>query len=83
MMASTCTLHGIVGIQNATLYALDPKKTFWKMEEFVLVSPDSEDGVEDLPASVFIFGGRNAPPDDDIYFVNARIVTTPLTTAPL
>ncbi|KAG1761172.1 hypothetical protein EDD22DRAFT_954238 [Suillus occidentalis] len=75
-MASACTFQGIVGIQNATRYSLDPKKTFWKMEGFVPVSPDPEDGVGDLSASVFVFGGRNAPPEDGIYFVNARIVTT-------
>ncbi|KAG1835942.1 hypothetical protein F4604DRAFT_2009498, partial [Suillus subluteus] len=75
-MASACTYHGIVGVQNATRYILDPKKTFWMMEGFVPVSPDPEDGIGDLPASIFIFGGRNAPPEDGIYFVNARIVTT-------
>lgn len=75
-MASACTYHGIIGIQNAARYILDPKKTFWQMEGFVPVSPDPEDGVGDLPAAVFTFGGRNAPPENGIYFVNARIVTT-------
>ncbi|KAG1843706.1 hypothetical protein C8R48DRAFT_736242 [Suillus tomentosus] len=75
-MASACSFHGIVGIQNAMAYSLDSKKRFWKMEGFVPVSLDPEDSAGDLPVSVFVFGGKTAPPDDGIYFINARVITT-------
>ncbi|KAG2756646.1 hypothetical protein P692DRAFT_201850363 [Suillus brevipes Sb2] len=48
-MASACSFHGVVGFQNATCYALEPKKAFWKMDGFVPVSPDPENGIGDLP----------------------------------
>jgi len=41
-------------------------------DEWVCTSVDPEDIVGDLPVSVFIFGGKNAPPEDGIYFINAR-----------
>lgn len=50
------------------------KKAFWKMDGFVPVSPDPENDIGDLPVSVFIFGGKNTPLEDGIYFVNARVV---------
>jgi hypothetical protein len=34
IMTSACTFHGIIGIQDATPYAVD-KKRYWKMDEFV------------------------------------------------
>jgi hypothetical protein len=55
---------------------LESKKRFWKMDGFVPISTDPEDSAGDLPASVFVFGGNNPPPEDGIYFINARIVTT-------
>ncbi|KIK32884.1 hypothetical protein CY34DRAFT_100593 [Suillus luteus UH-Slu-Lm8-n1] len=75
-MASACTFHGVIGIEHAEPYVLESKKRFWKMDGFVPISTDPEDSAGDLPASVFIFGGNNPPPEDGIYFVNARIVTT-------
>jgi hypothetical protein len=74
-MASSCTLHGIVGIQKATAYCLEPKKRFWKMEGFVPLSADADNEIGDLPVSVFTFGGKNMPPEDGIYFINARVIT--------
>jgi hypothetical protein len=72
-MASACSFH--VGFRNATCYALEPKKAFWKMDGFVPVSPDPENGIGDIPVSVFIFGGKNTPLEDGICFINARVVT--------
>jgi hypothetical protein len=46
------------------------------MDGFVPISTDPEDSAGDLPASLFVFGGNNPPPEDGIYFINARIVTT-------
>jgi len=43
--------------RDATRYALEARKTLWKMDGFVSVSLDT-DGVGDLPVSVFIFGGK-------------------------
>lgn len=74
-MALSCTLHGIVGIQNATPYALD-KKRFWKMDCLVSLLLDTDDSGSDLPASVSTFGGRTAPPEDGVYFINARLITS-------
>lgn len=45
------------------------------MDGFVPVSPDPANDIGDLPVSVFIFGGKNTPLEDGIYFVNARVVT--------
>ncbi|KAG1863415.1 hypothetical protein C8R48DRAFT_708289 [Suillus tomentosus] len=75
-MASACSFHGVIGVQNATPYVLEANKRFWKMEGFVPISVESDDTVCDLPVSVFIFGGKNAPPEDGIYFINARLITT-------
>lgn len=75
-MASACSFHGVVGIQNAVPYALEARKRFWKMEGFVPLSLDVEDDLADLAVSVFIFGGTTAPPEDGIYFINARIITS-------
>ncbi|KAG1727403.1 hypothetical protein EDB19DRAFT_197813 [Suillus lakei] len=44
------------------------------MEGFVLVLFETEDIAGDLPVSIFILGGRNAPPEDGIYFINARVI---------
>jgi len=67
-MASVCSFHSVVGIQNATHYVLEPRKMFWKMDGFVPVSLDTDNDVGDLPISIFIFSGKNAPPEDGIYF---------------
>jgi hypothetical protein len=75
-MALSCTLHGIVGIQNATPCAPLDKKRFWKMDCFVPLLLDTDDSSSDLPASVFTFGGRTAPPEDGVYFINARLITS-------
>ncbi|KAG1897600.1 uncharacterized protein F5891DRAFT_982568 [Suillus fuscotomentosus] len=75
-MASACSFHGIVGIQNAVPYALEARKCFWKMDGFVPLSLDIEDDLADLAVSVFIFGGTTAPPEDGIYFINACVITS-------
>ncbi|KAG2087202.1 uncharacterized protein F5147DRAFT_841485 [Suillus discolor] len=75
-MATACSFHGIVGIQNATPYSLDSKKRFWKMEGFVPVSLDPEDSIGDPPVSVFVFGGKTAPPEDGINFVSLLRLST-------
>lgn len=36
---------------------------------------DSDDNTTDFPASIFTYGGRTVPPDDSVYFVNARLIT--------
>ncbi|KAG1719658.1 hypothetical protein EDB19DRAFT_1918680 [Suillus lakei] len=46
------------------------------MDGFVPISLDAEDGIGDLPVSIFIFRGKNTPPEDGIYFINACVVTT-------
>ncbi|KAG2093149.1 uncharacterized protein F5147DRAFT_779470 [Suillus discolor] len=76
-MASSCTFHGIVGIQNASPCSLG-RKRFWKMDGFVPLATDGEDtsNAMDLPASVFTFGGSTAPTEDGVYFINARLITT-------
>lgn len=40
------------------------------------VSLDPEDSLGDLPVSIFIFGGKMAPPEDGIYFIHAWVITT-------
>lgn len=58
-------------------YLLCPgaEKSLLEDDGFVPVSPDPENGIGDLPVSVFIFGGKDTPLEDAIYFINARVVT--------
>ncbi|KAG2121604.1 hypothetical protein DEU56DRAFT_834004 [Suillus clintonianus] len=58
-IVSCCSFRGIVGIQDANPYALE-KNRFCGMAYLF---------------SIFTFGGRTAPPDDGVYFTNARMIT--------
>jgi hypothetical protein len=71
---SACTFHGILGVQNATPYAVD-KKRFWKMDGYVPLPLETDLSAGDLPVAVFAFGGGTPPPEDGIYFANARLLT--------
>lgn len=46
------------------------------MDCFVPLLLDTDDSGSDLPASVFTFGGRTAPPEDGVYFINALLITS-------
>jgi hypothetical protein len=74
VMTSACTFHGIIGIQDATPYALD-KKRYWKMDGFVPLPFETDTSAGDLQVTVFAFGGGTPPPEDGIYFINARLLT--------
>ncbi|KAG1850677.1 hypothetical protein F4604DRAFT_1934356 [Suillus subluteus] len=65
LIASCCTFHGVVGIENAAPYSIE-NRHFWKMDGFIPLPMDSEENTSDLPASIFTYGGRTAPPDDGI-----------------
>jgi hypothetical protein len=58
-MTSMCTFHGIIGIQDATPYAVD-KKGYWKMDGFVPLPFETETSTGDLQLTVFAFGGTRA-----------------------
>jgi hypothetical protein len=73
-MTSACTFHGIIGVQNAAPYALD-KKRYWKMDGYVPLPFETHPSAEDLEVTVFAFGGGTPPPEDGIYFINARLIT--------
>ncbi|KIK32838.1 hypothetical protein CY34DRAFT_110824 [Suillus luteus UH-Slu-Lm8-n1] len=74
-MASSCSFHGIVGIEKAAPYSLE-KRHFWRMDGFIPLPAETDEGATDLPATIFTYGGRTAPPDHGVYFINARIITT-------
>jgi hypothetical protein len=54
-MTSACTFHGIIGIQDATPYAMD-KKRYWKMDGFVPLPFETDTSTGDLQVTVFAFG---------------------------
>jgi hypothetical protein len=68
-MTLACTFHGIIGVQDA--YAIDKKK----MDGYVPLPLETEESAGDLHVTVFTFGGGSPPPEDGIYFINARILT--------
>ncbi|KAG1781834.1 hypothetical protein EV702DRAFT_1067164 [Suillus placidus] len=74
IMASSCSFHGIVGIENATAYSLE-KRRFWRMNGFIPLPTETSDTSHDLPTSIFTYGGQTAPPDEGAYFINARMIT--------
>lgn len=75
-MASSCSFHGIVGIQNISPTSLNKKRS-WRMDGFVPLTTDAEDTTTaiDLPFSILTFGDRTALPDDGVYFINALLIT--------
>ncbi|KAG1759352.1 hypothetical protein EDD22DRAFT_955946 [Suillus occidentalis] len=74
-MASSCSFHGIVGIEKAAPYSLE-KRHFWKMDGFIPLPAETDESTSDLPATIFTYGVRTAPPDHGVYFINVRIITT-------
>ncbi|KAG1865186.1 hypothetical protein C8R48DRAFT_772884 [Suillus tomentosus] len=63
-MATSCTFHGLVGIQNASIYQYD-NKHYWKYDGYIAL-PDS-----DLAVTVFTFGANTASAEDGIYLMHA------------
>ncbi|KAG1881331.1 uncharacterized protein F5891DRAFT_1204180 [Suillus fuscotomentosus] len=64
-MATSCTFHGLVGVQNASRYQYDTKH-YWKYDGYIAL-PDS-----DLAVAVFRFGANTASTEDGIYLMHAR-----------
>lgn len=73
-MTSACTFHGIIGVQDAVPYAID-RKRYWKMDGYVPLPLETDESAGDLHVIVFAFGGGTPPPEDGIYFINARMLT--------
>lgn len=44
------------------------------MDGYISLSMDSEETSTDLLTSIFTYGSRTAPPEDGVYFVNARLI---------
>jgi hypothetical protein len=64
-MATSCTFHGLVGIQNASRYQYD-NKHYWKYDGYIAL-PDS-----DLAVAVFTFGANTASAEDGIYLMHGH-----------
>ncbi|KAG1881056.1 hypothetical protein F4604DRAFT_1922076 [Suillus subluteus] len=64
-MATTCTFHGLVGIQNASRFQHD-NKHFWRYDGYIAL-PDG-----DLAVAIFTFGANTASSEDGIYLMHAR-----------
>ncbi|KAG2365898.1 hypothetical protein BDR07DRAFT_1480782 [Suillus spraguei] len=64
-MVTSCTFHGLVGIQNASRYQYD-NKHYWKYDGYIAL-PDS-----DLAVAVFTFGANTASAEDGIYLMHGR-----------
>ena len=72
LMASMCTVHGVVDILKGQLEVFEyaEKKTYWSHDAF-LPLPDSED---DFAFTVFTFGRKPLPLYDGIYIISGRVM---------
>ena len=68
-MASSCHLHGVVGVTNGRPFNYAQNKNFWKHEAFLPLE------TTDLPADFFTFGADPAPLDEGLYDGVARVVS--------
>ncbi|KIK18855.1 hypothetical protein PISMIDRAFT_14048 [Pisolithus microcarpus 441] len=68
-MASSCNVHGVVGIRNGRAFTYSQGKTFWKHNGF-LPLPSG-----DLAVDFFTFGGDPALLEDGPYSGIARVVS--------
>jgi hypothetical protein len=64
-MATTCTFHGLVGIQNTSQFQHD-NKHFWRYDGYIAL-PDT-----DLAIAIFTFGANTASTEDGIYLMYAQ-----------
>lgn len=67
-MATSCNVHGIIGVRHGRAFAYSHGKNFWKHEGF-LPLPSG-----DLAVDFFTFGGDAAPLDDGPYSGIARVI---------
>ncbi|KIK13752.1 hypothetical protein PISMIDRAFT_17767 [Pisolithus microcarpus 441] len=67
-MASSCNVHGVVGVRNGRAFTYSQGKTFWKHDGF-LPLPSG-----DLAVDFFTFGGDPALLEDGPYSGIARVI---------
>ena len=68
-MASSCRVHGVVGVTNARPFNHAQNKNIWKHDAFLPLE------TTDLPVDFFTFGGDLAPLCEGFYDGIARVVS--------